>query len=205
MKIRFKLLTIGFSILVVPTMTFSANPNKANTDASKSKPAATAVQQPVTPAEQPKSTQLSSGAMNPASGEQIKWQVLSGGGGASGSTNFKLLGTVSQTAVGLGTSTNFKLNAGFWQDFGETGPCDCIPGDANNSKNHNILDVSYLIGYLYRGGPAPTPYAKCSGDANCNCGINILDVSYLINYLYRGGTAPCTCTQWVGTCGPLQK
>lgn len=138
-------------------------------------------------------------------GEQIKWQVISSGGTNGSSTSFKLQGTVSQTAVGPGASTNFKLNAGFWQDFGGAAPCDCIPGDANGSKNYNILDVSYIIGYLYRGGPPPAPYAKCSGDADCNCGVNILDVSYLISYLYRGGSIPCTCAPWVGNCGPLQK
>jgi len=86
---------------------------------------------------------------------------------------------------------------------GEAGQvCDCIPGDADGSGIHNILDVTYLINYLYKGGPPPVPYALCSGDADCNCQINILDVTYLINYLYKGGNPPCTCEQWLINCGP---
>ncbi len=84
--------------------------------------------------------------------------------------------------------------------------CDCIPGDANGSTTFNILDVSYIINYLYKHGPAPTPYALCSGDANCNCAINIIDVSYLINALYKSGPKPCTCAQWLAICGsPLRQ
>ena len=80
--------------------------------------------------------------------------------------------------------------------------CDCHPGDANGNLAFNILDVTYLISYLYKGGPAPTPYPLCSGDANCNCAVNILDVTYLISYLYKGGPSPCTCEQWLINCGP---
>ncbi|MEW5924777.1 MAG: dockerin type I domain-containing protein [Candidatus Zixiibacteriota bacterium] len=80
--------------------------------------------------------------------------------------------------------------------------CDCHPGEANGNGAYNILDVTYLISYLYKGGPAPTPYPLCSGDANCNCAVNILDVTYLISYLYKGGPAPCSCQQWLINCGP---
>jgi hypothetical protein len=80
--------------------------------------------------------------------------------------------------------------------------CDCLPGDANNTGTHNILDCTYLISYLYKGGPPPIPYALCSGDANCSCTINILDVTYLINYLYKGGLPPCSCEEWLDACGP---
>jgi len=82
------------------------------------------------------------------------------------------------------------------------GPCDCIPGDATGNGSHNILDITHLINYLYKGGLPPTPYPLCSGDANCDCQINILDVTYLINYLYKGGNPPCTCEEWLARCGP---
>ena len=86
---------------------------------------------------------------------------------------------------------------------GEPGEeCDCMPGDANNSLSYNILDVTTIINYLYKGGPAPTPYPLCSGDADCDCRINILDVTYIISYLYKGGSAPCDCPTWLLLCGP---
>jgi len=62
-------------------------------------------------------------------------------------------------------------------------------GDVNADGSINILDVTYLVGYLYRDGPDPIPLQ--SGDPDCNGNINILDVTYLIAYLYREGPAPC--------------
>lgn len=140
---------------------------------------------------------------NEKSGEEINWQVISSGGTINGtSTSYKLSGTVGQTATGSGSSTNYGLNHGFWQDFGEAGPCDCMPGDANNTGSFNILDVTCLINYLYKGGGAPIPYPLCSGDPNCTCSINILDVTCLINYLYKGGPPPCGCEEWLSSCSP---
>jgi len=82
------------------------------------------------------------------------------------------------------------------------GECDCSPGDANDNEIINILDITYLINYLYKTGPAPQPYTVCSGDCNCDCIVNILDVTYLINYMYKGGAAPCPCEEWITACGP---
>ena len=62
-----------------------------------------------------------------------------------------------------------------------------IKGDANADGSINILDIVYLIRYLYKGGPAPDPYA---GDVDSNGAINLLDITYLINYLYRDGPPP---------------
>ena len=83
--------------------------------------------------------------------------------------------------------------------------CDCIPGDADGDGKHLILDVTHLINYLYKNGPAPVPYETCSGDADSDCSVLILDVTYLINYLYKNGPEPGSCESWTGTCGPLEK
>jgi subtilisin family serine protease len=63
----------------------------------------------------------------------------------------------------------------------------CRRGDANQDGKVNLLDVSYIINALYRGGPHPDSYC---GDASGNGAINLLDVSYIISYLYRGGPPP---------------
>ncbi|MEW5924002.1 MAG: dockerin type I domain-containing protein, partial [Candidatus Zixiibacteriota bacterium] len=65
-----------------------------------------------------------------------------------------------------------------------------ICGDVNNDEAVNILDVTYLITYLYKGGPAPIPPE--SADVNNSGNINLLDVTYLITYLYKSGPDP-TC------------
>jgi len=68
-------------------------------------------------------------------------------------------------------------------------PAEIIPGDVNNSGEVNILDVTYLVGYLYKGGPEPLPLNV--GDTNCDGSINLLDITQIINYLYKGGPGPC--------------
>ena len=80
--------------------------------------------------------------------------------------------------------------------------CDCEPGNCNGDGVTNILDVTYMINFLYKSGPAPIPYALCSADPNCDCIANILDITYLINFLYKGGPPPCSCQQWLSSCGP---
>lgn len=66
--------------------------------------------------------------------------------------------------------------------------CDFVCGDADGSGAVNILDVTFLITYLYKGGEPPDPVG--SGDADGNGSINLLDVTYLIRYLYRSGPQP---------------
>ena len=66
--------------------------------------------------------------------------------------------------------------------------CTYICGDPDGSGKINLLDVSYIISYLYRGGPAPDPIWTADVDGSTK--INLLDVSFIISYLYRGGPAP---------------
>ena len=65
--------------------------------------------------------------------------------------------------------------------------CD-LPGDANGSGKINMLDITYIINYLYKGG-SPSP-CRAEGDVDGNGITNMLDVMYLINYLYKYGPAP---------------
>jgi len=68
-------------------------------------------------------------------------------------------------------------------------------GDANNDGEINMLDITYIINYKYKGGPAPEPDILM-GDANCNGKIDILDITGLVNYLYKGGDAPRICFEY---------
>lgn len=61
-------------------------------------------------------------------------------------------------------------------------------GDANGNGLVNILDVAFLLQYLYRSGLPPDPYD--AGDADGNGRISILDATYIIGYLYKQGPAP---------------
>ncbi len=63
-----------------------------------------------------------------------------------------------------------------------------VCGDANGSETVNILDITFLINYLYKDGPAPQfPNAA---NVNNDAAINILDITYLISYLYLEGPEP---------------
>lgn len=129
------------------------------------------------------------------------WRVISAGGTAVHQAKFNLNGTIGQITAGGGRSGEVLINRGFWQDF--AGPCLCRPGNSNGDQVINILDITYLICYLYREGPAPVPYAICSGDANIDCIVNILDISYLIGFLYKSGPPPGGCVEWRAVCGNL--
>ena len=123
-------------------------------------------------------------------GEQIKWQVISSGGTNGSSTNYKMQGTVGQTASGWVQSVNYKINQGFWQNFESGGSCCNLAGDANNNGVRNILDVTYTIAFLYKGGPQHADCHPQEMNANGSGAVNILDVTYMIAFLYKGGPAP---------------
>ncbi len=63
-----------------------------------------------------------------------------------------------------------------------------ICGDANGNGLVNISDITYLINFLYKHGPAPEPLQ--AADVNASGTVNIQDITYLINYLYKHGPAP---------------
>lgn len=62
-------------------------------------------------------------------------------------------------------------------------------GDANFDGAINMLDVTYMIAYVYMSGPAPIPISE-TGDVDGNGFYNILDIVYYLNYLYKNGPAP---------------
>lgn len=63
-------------------------------------------------------------------------------------------------------------------------PC----GDADGSGAVNMLDVVFLIKYLYVSDDAPDPIGL--GDADGNLIVNLLDITFLINYLFKGDPEP---------------
>jgi len=84
--------------------------------------------------------------------------------------------------IGTGSSTNFKLYAGFVY------PVVVNCGDANADGVIDVGDLVYLINYLFKSGPLPKPYQ--AGDSNCSGSVDVGDVVYLINYLFKGGLPP---------------
>jgi hypothetical protein len=64
----------------------------------------------------------------------------------------------------------------------------CLCGDADGNGIFNVSDASYLIGYIFGSGPAPTPL--CLGDADGNCGVSVSDAVLMIGYIFADGPPP---------------
>ena len=149
----------------------------------------TPVTQPIeaetaTPIESHPQTQVSTA--QPMAGEQIKWQVLSGGGSSSSSPGFKLSATIGQTAAGPVSSASNVINQGFWQSFSSGGCCLGTTGNVNKSlaEMPDLSDLSLLIAYLTL---TPKPVLPCAEEANVNgspaISPDISDLSLLIAFL----------------------
>jgi hypothetical protein len=60
-----------------------------------------------------------------------------------------------------------------------------IRGDSNADGNVNIADASYLLNFLFLGGPDPKCAAAVDGNGDGNG--NIADASFVLNFLFQGG------------------
>lgn len=66
----------------------------------------------------------------------------------------------------------------------------CVPGDVNASGAITSADIIYLVGHVFKGGPAPIPIPE-SGDVNCSTAITSADIIYMVGFVFKGGPAPC--------------
>ncbi len=124
-------------------------------------------------------------------GETIDWFVIGSGGGTMSSSNYTVSGTVGQVAAGPVSSANYTINQGYWQSLESSGGDCTMRGDMNCDGTINISDMTYLVSFLFSGGP--TPCFAAHGDINCDTSINISDMTYLVSFLFSGGPAPCPC------------
>ena len=147
----------------------------------------------------PRVSAFSASSVDPATGEEINWQVISSGGTEGTSTNYTLKGTLGQTVVGYGSSPSYGLSHGFWQEFGAATCCntDGIRGDADGNGSVNVNDPTYLTNWIFFGGPDP-PCIDPDGsmpeaDADGNGSVNVNDPTYLTNWIFFGGPDPLPC------------
>jgi hypothetical protein len=71
--------------------------------------------------------------------------------------------------------------ANMWCGFGR--------GDVNKDKRIDLVDIAYLIEFVFYGGKGPYPFRHL-GDVDADGVINGGDVTYLIDYYLGFGPAP---------------
>ena len=63
-----------------------------------------------------------------------------------------------------------------------------ICGDMDNNETVDISDLTYLVEYLFGGGPPPP--VPDAADVDGSQELNISDLTYMVDYLFGGGPAP---------------
>jgi hypothetical protein len=125
-----------------------------------------------------------------AGGQMIYWEVIASGGLSDTSGTYVLKSTIGEVIVGGDRDDSLIVEHGFWQ------ACCNVPGDANNDGGCNVGDITYLINYVYKGGPPPP--CMNEGDANADCSVDVGDAVYLTNYVFKGGPPPkCGCVDFL--------
>ncbi|MCH7947058.1 MAG: S8 family serine peptidase [candidate division Zixibacteria bacterium] len=75
------------------------------------------------------------------------------------------------------------------------GCCSELSGDVNNDSSPipNVLDLTYLVDFIFRGGPAAVCPQEANLDGSLLPGPTILDLTYIIDVIFRGGPDPIAC------------
>jgi len=130
------------------------------------------------------------------------WSVNGGGAISAASANYQMGLSVGQGAAGTASSANFAMGIGFWYGAAGAGGGVCLvttTGDVNTDAVITSADIIYLVGYVFKGGPAPGP-CEAAGDVNCDGTVTSADIIYLVGYVFKGGPAPCdVCSLIPGT------
>ncbi len=80
----------------------------------------------------------------------------------------------------------------------EVTDCCLVRGDVDRGGGANpinVADITYLVDFLFNGGP----YPECAEEADVDAGggfnpINVADVTWLVGYLFLGGPPPTPCS-----------
>ena len=74
-------------------------------------------------------------------------------------------------------------------------PSCCLNrGDLNHSDGPipaDISDLTYIVDYIFGGGPPPVCYAE--GDLNASGYVDITDLTYLVDFIFGGGPPGLPC------------
>jgi len=82
----------------------------------------------------------------------------------------------------------------FFVQGGGGGCCEGIRGDTDGDgqTNPTILDLTFLVDAIFRGGPAAGCLEEADANGDGDSG-NIVDLTFLIDLIFRGGPPPGNC------------
>lgn len=100
------------------------------------------------------------------------------------------MGTAADTAVYyvylVATEGSYADTAGFYiYDYDSY-----ICGNIDHLGGINVIDLNWLVGYLFKAGPPPV--TLMAGDLNCSTAVSVSDLTYLVNFLFKGGPSLCS-------------
>jgi hypothetical protein len=70
---------------------------------------------------------------------------------------------------------------------------DCpvaITGDVNMTGTLTSSDVIFLVNYIFRSGPVPSP-CEAAGDVSCDAVVTTSDIIRLVNFIFKGPNLLC--------------
>ena len=63
-------------------------------------------------------------------------------------------------------------------------------GDCDWNGEINVVDLIYLVDYMFNEGPDPMPWYTI-GSMDCNPVVTIVDLVWLVDWMFNGGPKPC--------------
>ncbi len=132
-----------------------------------------------------------------------QWLIMSGSSGSLAGGESDTIG-LSITTAELDTGL-YETNISVWSNDPDespmivpvsltvTGVQQYICGDINdNGTGPDVEDLTYMVDYLFRGGPEPPiiDAANVDGVTGPSGPVDITDLSYLVDYLFRDGPDP---------------
>ncbi len=100
--------------------------------------------------------------------------------------------TMFSSATNVAYSPQFRRG---FVDIKDTVCCVGMRGNVDNdpTDNADVADITYLVTYLFLGGPAPVCTEEANADGDIAEGVNVADLTFLVSYSFLGGAAPPPC------------
>jgi outer membrane protein assembly factor BamB len=102
-------------------------------------------------------------------------------------------GVPNMACVTFGSDGRAYAFKSFYQE--EPGCCVGIRGnvDGDPADQINVQDLTYLVAFLFTGGPQPPCPEEANVDGDPGESMTVQDVTYLVAYLFSGGPPPPAC------------